>query len=68
MKERLAGFALMRLTVPRALVGHLKLVWIGNLGPNDRSRTDMRITPPSPFCLRHGTQRKKHRRKKSLWV
>lgn len=38
MRERLAGFALMCLMVPLAVVGYLMLVWIGVFGPNTRGR------------------------------
>lgn len=34
MRERMAGFALMCVVVPLAVVGYLLLVWIGIFGPN----------------------------------
>ncbi len=42
MKERLAGFALMCVVVPLAVVGYLLLVWIGLFGPNTRGRAGVR--------------------------
>ncbi|MDM7942118.1 MAG: hypothetical protein QUV35_05765 [Hydrogenophaga sp.] len=42
MRERLAGFALMCLVVPLAVVGYLMLVWIGIFGPNARGRAGVR--------------------------
>lgn len=42
MKERLAGFGLMCLVVPLAVVGYLMLVWIGIFGPNARGRAGVR--------------------------
>lgn len=42
MKERLAGFGLMCLVVPLAVVGYLMLVWIGIFGPNQRGRAGVR--------------------------
>lgn len=42
MKERLAGFALMTLVVPLALLGYLILVWVGFFGPSQRGRAGVR--------------------------
>ena len=42
MKERLAGFALMTLVVPMALLGYLILLWVGFFGPNTRGRAGVR--------------------------
>ena len=42
MKERLAGFLLMCVVVPLAVVGYLLLVWIGLFGPNTRGRAGVR--------------------------
>jgi hypothetical protein len=42
MKERLAGFALMCVVVPLAIVGYFLLVWIGIFGPNARGRAGVR--------------------------
>lgn len=42
MKERIAGFALMCVVVPLAVVGYLLLVWIGIFGPNARGRAGVR--------------------------
>lgn len=42
MKERVAGFALMCVVVPLAIVGYLLLVWIGIFGPNARGRAGVR--------------------------
>jgi hypothetical protein len=42
MKERLAGFALMTLVVPLALLGYLILVWVGFFGRSARGRAGVR--------------------------
>ena len=42
MKERLAGFALMALVVPLALLGYLILVWVGFFGRSERGRAGVR--------------------------
>lgn len=42
MKERLAGFALMTLVVPLAVLGYLILVWVGFFGRNERGRAGVR--------------------------
>lgn len=42
MKERLAGFALMTIVVPMAVVGYLILVIVGFTGPNARGRAGVR--------------------------
>ena len=42
MKERLAGFALMTLVVPMALLGYLILLWVGFFGSNARGRAGVR--------------------------
>ena len=36
MKERLAGFALMTVVVPMALLGYLIILVVGFVGPADR--------------------------------
>jgi hypothetical protein len=42
IKERLAGFALMCVVVPLAVMGYLMLVWVGCFGPNGRGRAGVR--------------------------
>ena len=42
MKERLAGFALMTLVVPLAVLGYLILVWVGFFGRSERGRAGVR--------------------------
>lgn len=42
MKERLAGFALMTVVVPLALLGYLIIWWVGIFGPNHRARAGVR--------------------------
>lgn len=42
MRERIAGFLLMSLIVPLALVGYLMLVWVGLFGSNARGRAGVR--------------------------
>lgn len=42
MKERLAGFALMTVVVPLALLGYLIIWWVGIFGPNERGRAGVR--------------------------
>ena len=42
MKERLAGFALMCVMVPLALVGYLVLWWVGLCGKSERGRAGVR--------------------------
>lgn len=42
MKERLAGFVLMTLMVPMALLGYLILVGVGFFGPSERGRAGVR--------------------------
>jgi hypothetical protein len=42
MKERLAGFLLMTLIVPMALLGYLILCWVGFFGRNERARAGVR--------------------------
>ena len=42
MKERLAGFVLMTVIVPMALLGYLILWWVGIFGPNARGRAGVR--------------------------
>ena len=42
MKERLAGFLLMTVVVPMAILGYLILVVVGFTGPNARGRAGVR--------------------------
>lgn len=42
MRERAAGFLLMGVVVPMAIVGYLMLVFIGIFGPNARGRAGVR--------------------------
>ncbi|HEY3047828.1 MAG TPA: hypothetical protein VGJ72_10260 [Polaromonas sp.] len=42
MKERLAGFALMTVVVPLALLGYLILWWVGIFGHTERGRSGVR--------------------------
>jgi hypothetical protein len=42
MKERLAGFALMTVVVPLALLGYLILWWVGVFGRTERGRAGVR--------------------------
>ena len=42
MKERLAGFALMTVVVPMALLGYLIILLVGFVGPADRGRAGVR--------------------------
>jgi hypothetical protein len=42
VKERLAGFALMTLVVPMAVLGYLILLWVGFFGRADRGRSGVR--------------------------
>lgn len=42
MKERLAGFALMTVVVPLALLGYLILWWVGIFGRTERGRSGVR--------------------------
>ena len=42
MQERLAGFALMTVVVPLALLGYLIIWWVGIFGPNKRARAGVR--------------------------
>ena len=42
MKERLAGFALMTVVVPMALLGYLIILVVGFVGPADRGRAGVR--------------------------
>lgn len=42
MKERLAGFVLMTVVVPMALLGYLMLIWVGFFGRNERGRAGVR--------------------------
>lgn len=42
MKERLAGFVLMTLMVPMALLGYLILCWVGLFGRSERGRAGVR--------------------------
>lgn len=42
MKERLAGFVLMTVIVPLAVVGYLIILWVGFLGRADRGRAGVR--------------------------
>ena len=42
MKERAAGFLLMSIVVPLAIVGYLILVVVGFTGPNARGRAGVR--------------------------
>jgi hypothetical protein len=42
IKERLAGFALMTLVVPMAVLGWLVLMWVGLFGRNERGRAGVR--------------------------
>lgn len=42
MKERLAGFVLMSVIVPLAIVGYLVLCWVGLFGRNERGRAGVR--------------------------
>lgn len=42
MKERLAGFALMTVVVPLAVLGYLIVVWVGFFGRAQRARAGVR--------------------------
>jgi hypothetical protein len=42
IKERMAGFLLMTIVVPLAIVGYLILVIVGFTGPNERGRAGVR--------------------------
>lgn len=42
MKERLAGFALMCVIVPLAVLGYLLLWWVGIFGKTERGRAGVR--------------------------
>ena len=42
LRERLAGFAVMTLLVPMAIVGYLFLVYLGFLGRTERGRAGVR--------------------------
>ena len=42
MKERLAGFALMTVVVPMAVLGYLLLLCVGLCGRNERGRAGVR--------------------------
>lgn len=42
MKERLAGFALMSMVVPLAVLGYLILWWVGIFGSTERGRAGVR--------------------------
>jgi hypothetical protein len=42
VKERLAGFALMTLVVPMAILGYLILIWVGFFGRAERGRSGVR--------------------------
>ena len=42
MKERLAGYALMCVMVPLALLGYLLLWWVGLCGKTERGRAGVR--------------------------
>lgn len=42
MKERLAGFVLMTVVVPLALLGYLILWWVGFFGRTERGRSGVR--------------------------
>jgi len=42
MKERLAGFALMTVLVPLAILGYLLLVFVGIFGRTERGRAGVR--------------------------
>lgn len=42
MKERLAGFALMTLVVPLAVLGYIILIWVGFFGRAERGRSGVR--------------------------
>ena len=42
MKERLAGFLLMTVIVPLAVIGYLMLVFIGLFGKSERGRAGVR--------------------------
>ena len=42
MKERLAGFLLMTVIVPMAVLGYLLIVWVGFFGRADRGRAGVR--------------------------
>lgn len=42
MKERLAGFVLMSVIVPLAIVGYLVLCWVGLFGRTERGRAGVR--------------------------
>ncbi|NML45528.1 hypothetical protein HHL11_17380 [Ramlibacter sp. G-1-2-2] len=42
MKERMAGFLLMSIVVPLAMLGYLILVVVGFTGPNARGRAGVR--------------------------
>jgi hypothetical protein len=42
VKERLAGFALMTLVVPLAVLGYIILIWVGFFGRAERGRSGVR--------------------------
>jgi hypothetical protein len=42
VKERLAGFALMTLVVPMAVLGYFILLWVGFFGRAERGRSGVR--------------------------
>lgn len=42
MKERMAGFVLMTVIVPMALMGYLLIVWVGFFGRTERARAGVR--------------------------
>lgn len=42
MKERIAGFALMTVAVPFAVLGYFILCWVGLFGKADRGRAGVR--------------------------
>lgn len=42
LKERLAGFALMTIVVPMAVMGYMMIVVVGFLGPVSRGRAGVR--------------------------
>ena len=42
MKERMAGFLVMTIVVPLAIIGYLILLIVGLTGPNERGRAGVR--------------------------
>lgn len=59
LKERLAGFALMIVIVPLAVLGYLLIVYIGFFGKTERSRAGARaldhFVNATLFKVMHGS-------------